>query len=418
MFYKKTVLDNGLTILSEEMNSVHSISLGFWFQVGSRDELPAEAGMSHFNEHMMFKGTPSVDAQTLSEKFDRLGARQNAFTSKEATCYYSDFLDESLPEVFKLMSDMVLNASMDEEQCLTEREVVIEEIARSEDDPEDIAFELFCKSLWPHHTLGLSVAGTRESVGSFGSREARAYHKKHYTAQNCTIVAAGNVNHDELVALAEKYTAHMPQGETKNADMRKAPQSSASGQFNFTKETEQAHLFMGGACVSQRDEDRYAYAMANFLLGGSMSSRLFQEVREKLGLVYAVYSFLQPYADTGFFGIYAGTRPENTEKVVEVVRRELDKFAQGALTEDDRDLAYHAIKGSLALSLESTSQRMRSLGSAYLANGFALSYDETVALYEKVDLAKLHEVAAHMAANNSVLALVGNYQPDYRIEGY
>lgn len=415
MYFKKTVLDNGLTILSESVSSVHSISLGFWFQVGSRDELADEAGMSHFNEHMMFKGTPSIDAQTLSEKFDRLGARQNAFTSKEATCYYADFIDESLAEIFKVMSDMVLNASMEQDQCELEREVVIEEIARSEDDPEDIVYELFCKSLWPHHTLGLPVAGTRDSVGSFGSEEALAYHRKHYTAKNCTIVAAGNVNHNELVELAQKYLSDMPQGESANELVRCAPEKFTQGQFNYKKDTEQAHIFMGGPSVSMRDDRRFAYNMANFIFGGSMSSRLFQEVREKLGLVYAVYSLLNPYTDAGFFAVYAGTRPENTEKVVEVVRRELAKFAQGKISEDDRDLALNAIKGNLALGLESTSQRMRTLGSSYLARKEALSYEETVKRYENVTLGMMHEAAYDIAECDKVLALVGAFDQDYRI---
>lgn len=415
MFYQKTVLENGITVVSEKVPGAHSISLGFWFQVGSRDELSSEAGMSHFNEHMMFKGTPSVDAFELSEKFDRLGARQNAFTSKEATCYYADFIDESLPEIFELLSDMVLNASMEQDQCELEREVVIEEIARSEDDPEDIAYELFCSSLWPHHTLGLPVAGTRESVGSFGSKEARAYHDKHYNAQNCTVVAAGNVDHQQLVALAEKYLAGVPQGEVKNATTRFAPAEFATGQFNHFKDTEQAHIFMGGPSISLSDERRYAYNMANFVLGGSMSSRLFREVREKLGLVYAVYSMLNPYVDSGFFAIYAGTRPENAEKVVETVRGELDKFARGMISEDDRTLALNAIKGSLALSLESTATHMRTLGNALLAGIEPRSYEETVARYEGVTLEMMHEAAQDIAQAEKVLALVGKYDQDYRI---
>lgn len=415
MFYQKTVLDNGVTVVSEKVPGAHSISLGFWFQVGSRDELIDEAGMSHFNEHMMFKGTPSVDAFELSEKFDRLGARQNAFTSKEATCYYADFIDESLPEIFELLSDMVLHASMKQDQCELEREVVIEEIARSEDDPEDIAYELFCTSLWPHHTLGLPVAGTRTSVGLFGSKEAHAYHDKHYTAQNCTVVAAGNVEHQQLVELAEKFLADMPRGEVKNAATRFAPTEFASGQFNYFKDTEQAHIFMGGPSISLTDERRYAYNMANFVFGGSMSSRLFREVREKLGLVYAVYSLLNPYVDSGFFAIYAGTRPENVEKVVETIRGELDKFARGMISENDRTLALNAIKGSLALSLESTATHMRTLGSALLAGNEPRSYEETVARYEGVTLEMMHEAASDIAHAEKVLALVGKYDHDYRI---
>ncbi|MBK5211226.1 MAG: insulinase family protein [Coriobacteriia bacterium] len=409
MHYKKTILDNGVTVLSESFSSVRSISLGIWFQVGSRDELPTEAGMSHFNEHMMFKGTPTRNALELSEAFDRLGARQNAFTSKEVTCYYADFIDESLPGIFEILSDMVLNATMDQEQCELERQVVIEEIARSEDDPEDMVYELFTQSLWPSHTLGLPIAGTYESVGSFGSKEALAYHAKHYHAGNCFVVASGNLDHEQLVALAQQYLGNMKSGGDKNSELRVVPTLYESGKFVTHKDTEQAHIMLGSRSISMVDDKRYAYQLANFIFGGSMSSRLFQEVREKLGLVYTVYSMLNPYVDSGFFTIYAGTRPENYEKVVEVAKRELDKIAQGEIRKSEHELALNAIKGSLALGLESTSQRMRMLGSSYLARGSANSFDETVAKYAAVTLDDIHAAASELAADRAVLALVGPF---------
>ena len=205
MFYRKTVLDNGITVMSEPMDSVRSVALGIWFSVGSRDESAAEAGMSHFMEHMMFKGTPTRSAKDISEQFDRLGAELNAFTSKEYTCYYSRFVDEHLPTAFEILADMVVSATLDDEACESEREVVIEEIARMEDTPDDRIHEIFSHALWPDHPIGLPILGSRETVGQFDHAQSVAFRDKHYLTGNCVVAAAGNVDHDELVALAERF---------------------------------------------------------------------------------------------------------------------------------------------------------------------------------------------------------------------
>lgn len=392
------------------MESVRSVSLGVWFQVGSRDERPFEAGLSHFNEHMMFKGTPSRTALQISKEFDWFGARQNAFTSKEATCYYADFLDESLDGVFELISDMVKNSLFDQANCDTEREVVIEEIARSKDDPEDCVYELFGESQLPHHTLGLPIAGTVDSVSTFGSAEATAFHDRHYHGQNCFVVACGNLSHDHLVELALKHLSEIEDRGPSNGSLRKAPETISSGDFFLAKPIEQTHILMGTRSVSAREDARYAHTVANYILGGGMGSRLFQEIREKLGLVYTVYSMTQHFSDLGVFSIYAGTRPENAEKVIEVAKRELTKLAQDGCEQDELQLAKNAIKGSLALQIESTSNRMRTLGNSYMLTGRARSFDESLALYSAVTAEDIQHAIATLANSPLTLAQVGPEQ--------
>lgn len=407
MHYQKTVLPNGITVLSESIDSVRSVSLGIWFQVGSRDETSAEAGLSHFNEHMMFKGTPLHSARELSELFDRYGARQNAFTSREATCYYASFVDQSLEQVFGLIADMVQNANLDQESCELEREVVIEEIARSEDDPGDRVYELFSRSFMPDHNLGKPIAGTKESVGSFGSDESKAYRAKHYHAKNCVVVAAGNLNHDKLVELSERYLSGMNSAGEKNSGKRKAPTTYKTGRVYENMPIEQSHIVIGCDSIPATSEERYAYTLMNFIYGGSMSSRLFQEVREKQGLVYTVYSGNYLNSDAGQLVVYAGTRPDNTERVIETSLEELAKMAAGQISQEDLDMAKSAVIGSLALDLESTSNRMRTLGGRFLDGRDILSFEESIARFEKVQLNDLIETAQVLHNKEKLIAVVG-----------
>lgn len=416
MSFNKTVLDNGITVISEHMDSVRTIALGVWFQVGSRDETPEEAGMSHFMEHMMFKGTSTYSARELSEAFDRLGARQNAFTSKEVTCYYADFIDESLPGVFGLIADMVTDAALEQSACELEREVVIEEIARSEDDPEDIAHELFSRLAWPNHNLGLSIAGTRKTVGGFDHDAAVEFRSKHYFTGNCIVAAAGNVDHTQLVALAERLLSGLPhQG---SAPQRIAPQESTPAlEFKY-KDTEQAHMFIGTSTMGTTDERRFALSLASSILGGSMSSRLFQEVRERLGLVYSIYSFPQLFSDGGLFAVYAGTRPDNAQKVYDKINSEMERFGQSDITADELELARQSARGHLALSLESTSRRMMRLAEAMISGNPILSFDESLERLASVTLDDVHTIAGDIAHSEPTIAIVGPFkQQSFSLEG-
>jgi len=271
MLYNRTVLENGITVVSEPMDSVRSITLGIWFAVGSRDEAPSEAGMSHFMEHMMFKGTPSRSAKDISEEFDRMGAELNAGTSKEYTMYFARFLDEHLPKAFELLGDMVVNSLCAEEECQRERKVVIEEIGRMEDNPEDLVGEVFEAALWPEHPIGLPIIGTRETVGAFGHAEAVEFRRKHFISGNVVVAAAGNVNHEELVALSERCLADLPEGARTVRELR--PPVAQNPVAGVERDTEQAHILLGVATMDARDPDRFPLQIMSDVLGGGMSSR-------------------------------------------------------------------------------------------------------------------------------------------------
>ena len=407
MFYRKTVLDNGITVMSEPMDSVRSIALGIWFAVGSRDESDPEAGMSHFMEHMMFKGTPSRSAMEISEQFDRLGAELNAFTSKEYTCYYARFVDENLPTAFEVLSDMVVAASLEDEACESEREVVIEEIARMEDTPDDRIHELFSHAVWPDHPIGLPILGNRGTVGGFDHEQSAAFRTKHYLTGNCTIAAAGSVDHEELVQLAERYLSGLPHG-----PRGVRPVAEAAGESRLAvleKDTEQAHICYGVSTMNAHHPDRFALALLDGVFGGGMSSRLFQEIREKRGLAYAVYSFSSLYQDTGEFAVYAGTRPSNAEEVVRIVRIEMERIAESGVTPDELDRVRQAAKGHLVLGMESTRMRMTRLGRNDVTGGEILSADELMERFDSVTMEDIKRVSADVLSRQKVLAVIGPF---------
>ena len=313
MFYDKTMFDDGLTVLSETIEQVRSVAIGIWFAVGSRDEGPEEAGMSHFLEHMMFKGTPTRSAAQISETFDRLGAELNAFTSKEYTCYYARVLDEHVETAVEVLADMAGRSLLADEACASEREVVLEEIARLEDTPDDRIHELFATTMWPAHPLGLPVLGRRETVGAFGNAASSEYRTKHYSTGNAVVAAAGNLEHADLVALVKEHLALPAAARSERSAVHAADEPSLAV---LEKDTEQTHIVYGVPGLNAGHEDRFVLSVLDTILGGGMSSRLFQEIREKRGLAYAVYSYHALYEETGQFAVYAGTRPGNAEQVV------------------------------------------------------------------------------------------------------
>jgi predicted Zn-dependent peptidase len=410
MFYRKTVLDNGITVISEPMDSVRSITLGIWLAVGSRDESPEEAGMSHFMEHMLFKGTPTRSPLQISESFDRLGAELNAFTSKEYTAYYSRFVDEHLPQAFDILADMVVNANLDDPSCESEREVVIEEIARMEDTPDDLIHELFSRALWPDHPIGLPILGSREIVGGFNHAQAVAFRDRHYRSGNVVVAAAGNVDHETLVALAEEKLAGIPHG--LRSVRPAAHAASTSGLSVIRKETEQAHICYGVATMNAHHPDRFAISLLDGVLGSGMASRLFQEIREKRGLAYAVYSFCGLYQDTGTFAVYAGTRPGNAAEVVRLIRDELDRVATEGVTADELDRVRQAATGQLVLGMESTRNRMQRLGRNEVTGGEILSADEIIERYDAVTVDDVRRVSAEVLSAEKVLAVIGPFSAE------
>ena len=288
MGFERTVLPNGMTVISYTMPSVRSVSLGLWFNVGSRDERPDQAGLTHFMEHMMFKGTPTKGPLDISMHFDRLGAELNAFTAREYTCYYSRFVDSKLEDALSVLAEMVIESTFAQDAIETEREVVIEEIARSEDTPDDFVYELYCRNNLAGHPCGLPVLGTRERVGSYEHADCAAFHEQHYHAGNLTLAAAGNVQHEVLVVLAERLFANMRPGTKAERDL--AVPEYSNGLFCQKRDIEQAHIVYGVPWFGLGNERRYISSVLTTILGGSMSSRLFQEVREKRGLAYSIYA--------------------------------------------------------------------------------------------------------------------------------
>ena len=320
MYCDKTVLDNGITVVSEHMDSVHSVALGFWVYAGARDEAPRFFGMSHFMEHMLFKGTPTRSALDISTAFDAMGAELNAFTSRECTCFYSRVIDEHLPEAFEILADMVVNASFDQDAIDLEREVVIEEIARNEDSPDEYVYDLFADAMFPTHPLGRPVLGNRTTVGGFESADMREYHDTHYTTGNLVVAASGNVSHEQLVELSKRFLSGMKTGTRQHRAF--AAEQHRVQLSCLQKDTEQAHVLMGYPAFDTNDPRRFALGILDTALGGGMSSRLFQEIREKRGLVYSVYTTTQLFEDAGVFAAYAGTRPDNVREVLDVMQKE------------------------------------------------------------------------------------------------
>ncbi|MBN1192576.1 MAG: insulinase family protein [Coriobacteriia bacterium] len=409
MFYDKTVLDNGITVMTESMDTVRSVTLGIWCAVGSRDESAPEAGMSHFMEHMMFKGTPTRTAADISQAFDRLGAELNAFTSKEYTCYYARLLDQHTSDAVEILSDMVVSASLEQDACSSEREVVLEEISRFEDSPDDRVHELFASTLMPSHPLGLPVIGTRDTVGTFDHDAAAAFHREHYRTGNIVVAAAGALAHDDIVRMVEEHLV-LPRGE-RTARVHAVPTTEPCLKV-LTKDTEQAHICWGVAGLPARDPDRFTLAVLDGVLGGGMASRLFQEIREKRGLAYAVYSYHAQYQDTGQFVVYAGTRPDNAAEVIGLIREGVDALCADGISADELDRVRESIKGQMILGLESTRSRMTRLGKSEVTDGELLSLDEIIERIDAVTTGGVQEMAQRIFDGNHALAIIAPFGED------
>ncbi len=360
MFYEKTVLDNGITVITESMEGVRSVALGFWVRVGGRDEAPAEYGMSHFMEHMLFKGTKTRSALDISTAFDALGAEFNAFTSREYTCFYTRLIDERLKLGFEILADMLVNSTFAHKDIVTEREVVLEEIARSQDTPEDYVYDVFSKAMFPQDALGCPVLGTPDTVSSFDTEEMLRYHQAHYTTGNVTVVACGSVDHESIVEMAVRCLGGLVTGPRLERDAVQ-PQDRVMLSC-VKKDSEQANIVFGAPTIVNNDPRRFVYSLLDIIIGGGMSSRLFQEIREKRGLVYSVYASSQLYEGAGIFEMYAGTRPENIAEVVKVATEQFALAAQDGVSEEELARAKELAAGSFVLGTESTRTRMSRLG--------------------------------------------------------
>ncbi len=388
---QKHVLPNGLVVITESMLHVRSASVGIWVRTGSRRE-PAELnGISHFIEHMVFKGTERRSAEEIARSMDSVGGMLDAFTAKEMICFSAKVLDEHLPIAFDVLSDLVLRPRFAQEDIAKERQVVLEEIKMDQDNPDYLVHEIFTQNLWQGHPLGKPILGTRETVKGFTREALFTCFRPWFAPNNMVITAAGHLEHARLVELATREFADLAPVPNGHADT--APRPHARITTRTKRELEQVHICLGVPSYPMAHERRYAGAVLNNILGGGMSSRLFQNIREKQGLAYAVFSEVSPYRDTGMLSIYAGTALETAEQVVRMVAGEFHNLKETPVSDEELRRAKDHLKGSLMLSLESTSSRMSHLARQEMYFGRFFSLDEMLASIERVTREDLQEIA-------------------------
>jgi predicted Zn-dependent peptidase len=411
--HKVTTLESGVRVATETLPSVRSIAVGLWVRVGSRDEERDEAGISHFLEHMLFKGTEQLNAEQIAQVFDGFGADVNAATSKEATVLHAHFLDEHLEGAFRVMSDMFLRSTYTDLE--SEREVVLEEIAMYEDEPQDKVHDVLSAAVFGEHPLGRPVIGRGEVIAGLTPGDVSSYHDRRYGPGAIVVSAAGNVEHEQIEELARRWMNPAAAGSAPNGRRPDAPADMAPRVSFHSKETEQYHICLGGPGIARNDERRFALAILDAILGGSSSSRLFQEIREKRGLAYAVYSWSSQYTDTGQVGVYVGTREDNVAKALEVIGTELERVCNDPVGDDELSRAREHVKGRLALSMESTASRMNRLGRSLLMDTPLLTLDETIERLDAVDAGQLSALARELyPATQMSAAAIGRDEARFR----
>ncbi len=416
MSITRTEFSSGLRIVTERMPGVRSVSIGFWVLAGSRDERPAISGHCHFLEHLLFKGTTSRSALDIAEAFDGVGGDVNAFTAKEYTCYYARVLDRDLEMAVDHLTDMLQHSTIRSNDLEAESHVILSEIDMHEDSPEDVVHDLFTTTLWPGHPLGRPILGTRERIRAATRGSVRGFYRRHYGPGHLVVAVAGNVHHDELVRMLRQ---RMDVGRERRGRgdaawrLRAAPRApKPSGQHLVQrKKTEQAHVVLGTNGLARTDPDRFAFLIVNTALGGGMSSRLFQEIREKRGLAYTAYSYHSQYAEIGLFSAYAGTSASKAKTVVGLMRQQVESIRDGGLTPEEFERAKSHVKGSTVLSLEDPGGRMSRLGKSEIAHGEILTVDETLRRVGRVTLDDARRVAERVLAQPMTLTVLGPVAP-------
>jgi predicted Zn-dependent peptidase len=409
--YQQTTLESGVRVVTESMASVRSAALGFWIGVGSRDEGPEEVGCSHFLEHTLFKGTGTRTARRIAEELDEVGGEMNAFTSKELTCFYARVLDRDLPLAGEVLGDMLRDATNAPDDIEAERQVVLEEINIHLDSPDELVHSDFSELLLDRHPLALETLGTVDAITGMPRERIHDYYREHYRPANLTVAAAGNVDHAAVVAMVASRIGDLgrPGGTPPG---RTAPTSWGTGQVHVRRRpTEQAHVILGGPGISHRDERRHALRVLDTLLGGGMSSRLFQEIRETRGLAYTTYSFAGGYSDAGLYGAYVGTTPGKVDEVLKVLADELDRLPD-SITEEEVDRARGTLTGGMVLALEDTGSRMMRLGKLVCTGTELQTVDEAIAEIDAVTLDEVRAVARDIIGGARTLAVVGPFDAD------
>ncbi len=416
MTLRKTVHPSGLRIVTEEIPNVRSAAFGIWVNVGSRDESPRVAGASHFLEHLLFKGTKTRTALEISSAIEAVGGEMNAFTSKEYTCFYARVIDTDLPLAIDVIADLITSSLGRPEDVESERKVVLEEISMRDDDPSDLVHDLFAETFFGDTPVGRPILGTVESITEISRNSVFNYYKKKYLPQDIVVSVAGNIKHQKVIDQAlkamskdeflgsDKYPANM---RASTPIRRKGEQVGL-----IYRKTEQAHLFLGVDGVARDDERRFAMSVLSAALGGGMSSRLFQEVREKRGLAYSVYSYAQQFAGTGMLGFYAGCTPKKATEVIRIIREVLNDVAVNGLTHEELLRAQGAVKGTLVLSQEDTGSRMSRIGKSELVHGEVLGFNEILNSISAVSSSAIRELAGEFLAKSPTLAIVGPFNKE------
>ena len=397
--YRKTILDNGVRLVSERLPQAFSVTVGLWLDVGSRDEEPALSGASHFIEHMAFKGTERRSPLDIAREIDRLGGQANAFTTKENTCYHARALSRRLAELCDLLTDLLLRPTFDPAEMERERQVILQEISLQEDTPDELVHVLFSRNFWPEHPLGRPVLGTPQTVRALDRSAILDYLRRNYRPQGLIVAVVGDVDHDRLVELAAGPLGSLPPAEQRPP---RRPPTPAAGLHVVPRDLEQVHLLLGQPAPSAVDPERFTAALLNLILGGGMSSRLFQEVRERRGLAYSVYSFLNTYSDSGLLGTYLAVAPSRAREALKVVRAELARLAAEPVSETELAHAKENLTGSILLAAENPEQRMARLARNELHFGRYVPLEEVAEKVEAVTSAEVSALAARLLAPHTL----------------
>ncbi|CAB4992763.1 MAG: insulinase family protein [Actinobacteria bacterium] len=420
MSVKRSVHSSGLRIVTEEVPSVRSAAVGIWVNVGSRDEAPATAGASHFLEHLLFKGTTSRTALEISSSIESVGGEMNAFTSKEYTCFYARVIDTDLPMAIDVVSDLITSSIVTALDVDAERKVVLEEIAMRDDDPSDLVHDLFSDTYYGDTQIGRPILGTVDSIKGMSRSTVFNYYKKKYLPQDLVVAVAGNIKHKRVVAMVEQALSRDNFLDVlaapvirPNIPIKNTKQQSVGLMY---KKSEQAHMFYGMQGVARADDRRFAMGVLSAALGGGMSSRLFQEIREKRGLAYSVYAYAQQFAGSGVLGFYAGCNPTKAVEVVEIIRSVLSDVADNGMTHEEIERAKGAVRGSLVLSQEDTGSRMSRIGKNEIVYGQVMDFDDILKAISRVSAQDIHEIASEFLVKTPTLALVGPFKNESKFE--
>ncbi len=406
---RKTRLANGLVIVTEQMPHVRSVSFGVFLRVGSRYEATEKNGLTHFIEHALFKGTRKRSAAQIAEESDALGGHLDAFTGREMVGFYTKVLDCHLPRAFELIADLVTSPAFRSAEIEKERKVILEEIKMVEDTPDDLVHEIFSENFYPEHPLGRPILGTPQSLSRFRRKQVQEYYERIYRADNLVIAAAGNLTHEQVVALAEEYFGNVPSLET--PALAEAPQPTPHITLRHKAELEQSHLVIGTPCPSLISEDRYVTHILTLILGGGMSSRLFQSIREDRGLAYTVFSSISPFTDSGYLSIYAGASTEQLKETIVATMEELRRIKAEEVSSEELERNKDQLKSSLMLNLESSSARMSSLAQHEMTFGRFFSPDETIAAVDAVTSRDIQRLANDVFQPESfAVSVLGNLE--------